>query len=122
MGHALVIMALILATLAVGLLAGKHWSPDRAQGANLTSFVESVKSQLEKVESDRVRNGSPALFKLRDFDLELTVIAKDDTKGTAGVKAEVVTANMEQQLSHEVGQKIVLHMILAPDETITLRP
>jgi len=99
MGHALVFAALTVTALAVGVLTGKHRSIEQAHGADVTAFVESVKSQLEKVEADRVRNGELALFKVKDFDLEMTVIAKNDTRGTAGVKAEVVTANMEQQLT-----------------------
>jgi hypothetical protein len=94
---------------------------NQARGANLTAFVESVRDQLEQVEVDRIRTGNPALFSVRDFDLELTVVAKDDTKGTSGVKAEVVTADVEEQLSHEVTQKIVLHMTLAPPETMTIQ-
>jgi hypothetical protein len=120
-GQALILLVLIFGLLVLGKVVRTRASVKQAKGADLTAFVESVKRQLERVESDRVKAGDPALFGVKDFDLELTVVAKEDTKGTSGVKAEVVTADMEEQLSHEVSQKIVLHMTLAPPQTITIQ-
>ena len=118
--QALGLFALVFSLLVAGIIVRKQTLGRQMQGVDLTTFVESVKRQLEKVESDRVSAGDPALFNVRDFDLELTLVAKEDTKGTSGVKAEVVTADMEEQLSHEVSQKVVLHMTLAAPQTITI--
>lgn len=121
LGWLIVVFVLAVGAFMLGEFNRNQLAFRGSGGADLTAFVESVKSQLEKVEVDRVKRGDPALFTVKGFDLELIVVAKNESKGSAGVKAEVVTADMQQQLSREVSQKIILHMMLATPEAISIK-
>jgi biopolymer transport protein ExbB/TolQ len=89
-------------------------------GLGLTEYVESVRKDLERVEADRIKNGDPALFIVKDFDLDLNVVVKMSEKGTGKLESEVVTAGMEKALSRELTQKITLHMALAGPQNLDI--
>jgi hypothetical protein len=59
-----VVLVCALGGLWFGMSARKQMEKKQSQGADLTLFVQEVKKQLEKVETDRVMHGEPALFKL----------------------------------------------------------
>jgi hypothetical protein len=91
-----------------------------ARGLGLTEYVESVRKDLERVEADRIKSGDPALFVIKDFDLELNVVVKTSDKGKGEFQSEVVTAGMEKELSRELTQKIILHMALAGPQNLRI--
>ena len=120
------LLALAAVALAVGLWM--HWkaappalsSPNT--GLGLQDFVENLKTELEQMESKRRVDGRAAMFRVRDFDLELSFVLKASEKSSGKIEARIVTAEMERELGREQTHKITLHMGMVPPEIVQIAP
>lgn len=84
----------------------------------LDSVVNDLRDELESAELHRLKDGKPALFEVKDVDLELEVVAKSSNKLTGKVEYEVVTAEMEREIGKEATHKVTLHLELAPQAAL----
>jgi Trypsin-co-occurring domain 2 len=89
-----------------------------AQGLGLQQVVEGLQNELENTELARINKARPAIFQLKDFDIELQVVAKVNDKISGKVEYQVVTAETEHEFGREATHKVTLHMGLAPQSLI----
>jgi hypothetical protein len=81
-------------------------------------LVNRLRGELEQMEEDRLSSGKPALFQVRNFDLELDFVIKSSQKQHGKIEYEVVTAEMEREFGNERTHKLTLHMELIPAQII----
>jgi hypothetical protein len=91
---------------------------DAGEGIGLSSLVNTVRSELVALQTERLQAGHEAVFSIDSFDLEIAFVVKqsDKTKGT--VDAQVVTLETESEAVRERSHRVTLHLKPLPTEEI----
>ena len=95
---------------------------DSSRGLGIQTLVSQLRHELEQMEEDRLTHERGALFKVKDFDLELSFVIRKSQKDSAEIHPEVVTVGSEREFGRENTNKITLHMELVPPELVIIRP
>jgi K+ transporter len=98
------------------------WLVDKRNSLGLRDFVASLQTELEQMESERLAQQRGALFRVKDFDLELSFVLKHNEKDSTKVEYQILTAEMERELGREQTHKITLHMDLSPPTAFQVLP
>jgi hypothetical protein len=104
-------IALVVATSWLILLfPGRTPSPEPegGNGLGIQELVRGVKEELSAADAERRQSGEAALFKVKDFDLEVSFFAHSDSKTRGGFQYHVLTLDREQHVSAERVQKLHL--------------
>lgn len=90
------------------------------KGLEISTMIRSVKSELIRADSLRIANNEGALFKLRDFSMEISFTVREIYKGGAKVEYKFVTVEGGTETGNETVQKLILHWdaIESPRDTI----
>lgn len=122
---------LLLAFVAFAAVAWINWRTpapaaaapiDKRTTLGLQELVQSLKGELEQMESKRLSQQQGALFRIKDFDLELSFVLKRSEKDSSKLEYEILTAEMERELGAEQTHKITLHMEVAPATVVQTLP
>ena len=92
------------------------------QNLGIGSLIKHVRDELSASAKARTDAGEPALFRVKDFDLEVHFTVKASASAKEGVEFQVLTANSESQTDLEKVQKITLHMEGIPDREVVQGP
>jgi|SRR6185503_15590608 len=92
------------------------------QNLGIGSLIKRVRDELSDSAKARTDAGQPALFRVKDFDLEVHFTVKASSSAKEGVEFQVLTANSESQTDLEKVQKITLHMEGIPDREVVQGP
>ena len=82
-----------------------------AQGLQLKTLIRQVKTELQQADMEAIKNGEPALFQLKDFELDVNVVAKGSITGNA----QIVTVGSSAEVSSERVQRIHLRWVVDPE-------
>ena len=108
-----VIAFLLFARYADHQVADFVQQDDKAVGSlQLKELIRQVKKELVDADQEAIANGEPALFTLKEFELDVNVVAK----GAAGGKAEIMTIGSNVDVSRERVQHI--HLAWTPNSDI----
>ena|ERR1019366_9397132 len=118
-GQELLLLALVAIAAAVWIQSRTPVSTaltplEARTSLGLQELVQSLKTELEQMESQRLSEKRGALFRVKDFDLELSFVLKHNSKDSAKLEYEILTAEMQRELGNEQTHKITLHMEVAP--------
>ncbi len=85
------------------------------QELQIEQVVREVKRQLEAAGKDRLVNNEATLFKLKDFEMEISFLVRhSERSGTEG-KFEPIAVDNDLQLDSERTQRLKLHWDAATD-------
>jgi hypothetical protein len=87
---------------------------NKEEGLGVKDLIENVKKELVETEKNRLAANEPALFEIKDFDLEINFVVSTRRTLTGQLEYKVVTVGDETQVSSERVQKITLHMTAIP--------
>lgn len=109
-----IVLASVILLLAF-ILFHKYWKSDPASNVTdgtlgVAELIEKVKSDLEKVDRQRIERDEAALFNVESFDLEINFVVKEGQSTSATGEYKVLTVGGTSQVSSEKVQKIVLHL------------
>jgi hypothetical protein len=108
------IVAIIIA-LGISVYDRPHtFNAIEPERLGIEDLTRKVKAELQQLEFDRITKNEETLFRLKDFDLEVSFIIKASQKQKGEVKTEVVVVGAEQEHSREAVHKITLHMEMVP--------
>jgi len=88
------------------------------EGLQLKTLIRQVKKELQDADLEAVRSNEPALFELKQFDLDVNIVASGKTAADAKVLA--VGSNVE--VSRERVQHIHLVWTAARPEAVIVQP
>ena len=77
-------------------------------GLEIASLIRNVKSELVKADQYRIANNEMALFKLRDFSMEISFTVRKVNKGGAKIDYKFVTVEGGTETGNEKVQKLFL--------------
>jgi hypothetical protein len=77
-------------------------------GLEIASLIRNVKSELVKADQYRIANNEMALFKLRDFSMEISFTVRKVNKGGAKIDYKFVTVDGGTETGNEKVQKLFL--------------
>jgi hypothetical protein len=79
-----------------------------AEGLQLKTLIRQVKNELQEAGKEAVNKNEAALFELKDFDLDVNIVAK----GTSNVNAQIVTVGTNVEIARERLQHVHLHWVV----------
>jgi hypothetical protein len=88
----------------------------------VTKLIQELRTELEVMEVQRAATGQDAVFRIKNFDLELNFVVKTNSKNKNEIHYEVVTVGMDQELARERSDRIMLHMEMLPPQTMKIQP
>ena len=91
-------------------------SADRTLG--IKQLVADVKSELYQLETERIEKKEAPLFAIKQFDLEISFVARANSRQKGVVEYQILTADSEVQTGAEKIQKLTLHMETIGDTRI----
>jgi len=106
------LMPYILRYLNPSKIESIHYTDDGK--LDIQKLITEVKSELYETEQARIKKGEASLFKLEDFDLEISFVVRANSKQGGSVTYQVVTVDSEIQTGLERVQKLKLHMKAIP--------
>lgn len=121
----------IIILLLIALMIYNHWriapnNPERVDGLGVRDLIEQVKSELKDAEKARIDKNEAALFKVKDFDLEINFVVGTHSTMSGGVNPPLIAVSANTEISSERIQKIKLHMETTPpikgETTTTSKP
>jgi hypothetical protein len=77
-------------------------------GLEIASLIRNVKSELVKADQYRIDNNEMALFKLKDFSMEISFTVRKVNKGGAKIDYKFVTVEGATETGNEKVQKLFL--------------
>ena len=89
-------------------------------GLEIGSLIRKVKAELVKADMERVNNNESALFKLKDFQMEISFTVRSVNKGGAKMDYKFVTVEGSSETGNEKVQKLTLHWDAIPETIDTL--
>jgi hypothetical protein len=109
----------VLIAAIIAFCLRRHWLADRKKAALSSSIgvrdlVEKVRSELAETEQARLDRRAPSVFQLKDFDLEVKFVIKEEMKQAGKIEYSVITVDNETSYSAEKVQTIKLHMSVMP--------
>lgn len=78
-------------------------------GIGITDLVRQVKKELLALEDSMVNNNENALFRLKDFEMEINFVVRENTSTKLQGNYEVVAVEGSKDYGNEKVQKIILH-------------
>jgi hypothetical protein len=90
------------------------------ENLGVDKLAEKVRADLETLAV--TTSGQQPLFKLKNFDLEITFVAKRSGKNKAEITPEVVTVGSEEEQNREGTHKVTLHFEVLPLQQIVVMP
>ena len=78
-------------------------------GIGITDLVRQVKKELLALEDSMVKHNENALFQLKDFEMEINFVVRENTSAKIQGNYEVVAVEGSKDYSNEKVQKIILH-------------
>ena len=93
-------------------------TPDQVEGLQLKTLIRQVKKELQDADQEAMDKGEQALFELKQFDLDVNIVAAGKTAADAKVLA--VGSNVE--VSRERVQHIHLVWTAAPPIPVVPEP
>ena len=81
------------------------------EGLQLKTLIRQVKTELQQADMEAIEKGEPALFQLKDFELDVNVVAKGSISGNA----QIVTVGSSAEVSSERVQRIHLRWVVDPE-------
>lgn len=115
------LLMMILAPYILRYLTGKRIGPELLPAERvlgIKQLVTDVQSELRQLEKERIARKEAALFKVTNFDLEISFVVRADSREKSGIKYQIVTAESEFQRGLENVQKLTLHMATAGGEKL----
>lgn len=82
----------------------------------IKELINKVRSELVETNIQLLKEDKPALFEVREFELELNFVIKESTNDKAGFEFNAVTVGSDTEFSSEKLQKITLKMTAVPPE------
>jgi hypothetical protein len=80
----------------------------------VAELVARVREELETLDADRRSAGKPALFALKEMELELQFTAVKRIDGTGGIDLKVISVGGSKGIESTAAQKINLRFALDP--------
>lgn len=84
---------------------------ENPDGLQLKTLIRQVKTELQQADLEAIERNEPALFQLKDFELDVNVVAR----GTGTGSAEIVVFGSNVEVSRERIQRIHLRWIADPE-------
>jgi hypothetical protein len=114
---ALIVAAVLLPVIASGLLRSRFIpartlppaiGPEASLG--ITDLIRRVKADLGAAQADMERHHEMALFRLEDFDLEISFVVRAADGVHAKTGYELVAVEGDSRIESEKVQRLKLHM------------
>lgn len=80
----------------------------------VSDLIQKLRSDLEKLETERASQGTAAIVRIKNIDLELNFVVKADQTNKGEIQFEAVTVGRENSASLERSDKITLHLEVEP--------
>jgi|SRR5688572_5431643 hypothetical protein len=105
-----VIMILLLFPIVVFIVRNNP-IPGKAEskGLEIETLIRQVKSELMKADTARITNNEKPLFKLRDFEMEISFTVRKNNNADAKFDYQFVTVEVGSETTNEKVQKLMLH-------------
>jgi len=84
--------------------------PSGKKTLGIKQLVSDVKAELYQLEVERIEKKEAPLFAIKQFDLEISFVARASSQQKGVIEYQVVTAESEIQTGIEKVQKLTLHM------------
>jgi hypothetical protein len=89
-------------------------------GLEIESLIRNVKSELIKADSERIAKNEGALFKLRDFEMEISFTVRKVNRAGTKFDYKFVTVEGGTETGNEKVQKLILHWDAVPEYADTV--
>jgi len=83
-------------------------------GIGVSDLVQKLRSDLEKLETERASQDQAAIIRVKDIDLEVNFVVRAGQTDKSEIHLEAVTVGGENSASLERSDKITLHMEVEP--------
>lgn len=93
---------------------------DKENGLEIRDLVRQVKLELMQADTDRIENNEHALFKLKDFSMEISFTVRSTNKMGTDMDYKFVTIANNDETANEKVQKLMLHWDVIPPKADTL--
>lgn len=107
------VVIVILTPYVLKYLTRENTTPD-LPSANRTlgikQLISDVKAELYQLETERIEKKEAPLFAIKQFDLEISFVARANSRQKGGIEYQVVTADSEIETGIEKVQKLTLHL------------
>jgi Trypsin-co-occurring domain 2 len=87
--------------------------PEAGRELGVREMIRSVKQELQDADKEMRDNREVALFELKEFDLEISFVARASSTAKSGFDYQVLTVDTEKQAGSEKVQKLHLHFVVA---------
>lgn len=108
----------VLSAIFAGRFVGKEVNNgtdiSRIEGIQLKELIRKVKADLTAADQEAAAKGELALFRLKDFELDINVVAS----GSAETKGQIMTVGSNVTVGSEKIQKIHLRWVADPERKL----
>lgn len=81
-----------------------------AKSIGLSDFIDSIRSELEKSEQDRIAAGKGELFAVENVELELSFTIRESSEFSGGFSLKIISADAAENLESTTIHKAKISM------------
>lgn len=121
----IIIVILLLSVFTVNtVMQQEKMRTNEAKGLEISTMIRNVKHELFKADSLRIAKKEGALFRLKDFQMEISFTVRQVTKAGVNVGYKFVTVEGGSETGNEKIQKLILRWDAIKNEPkpITVTP
>jgi hypothetical protein len=91
-------------------------------GLGIKDLIRKVKAELVDADHERIANNEDALFKLKDFEMEISYVVSKRYTAKGKFEYSLVTVEGEKETGTERVQKLHLHWDAVPEKSGSALP
>jgi hypothetical protein len=122
LGKLLIVILLLTSVLFFPwhLLNKKEILHNGKNGLGVYDLIRGVKNELAKADSARVFNNEAPLFKLKDLEMEISFVVREQKTISGETKFELITVEATNESENLNTQKLKLHWDAIPEKVDTV--